>query len=82
MKRKRLFAETMSVMASPSVEVMGREAVRIEAHRGISEFSPEEIVIRLASGCIVIKGAELTIRAMSESFITVSGRIDSTAYRE
>ncbi len=72
----------MSLLASPSVEVMGRENVRIESHRGISAFSPEEVVIRLKSGCMVIKGRDLSIRAMNESFISVAGRIDGTEYRE
>ncbi len=61
---------------------MGRAKVSVEEHRGISEFSPEMVRVRLSDGCLLISGAGLSVERMSESSLAVSGCIGAVAFDE
>ena len=82
MKAKRRIESAAPVLASPRVSIMGRARVTVEAHRGINEFSPGEVRVRLSDGCLIIAGAGLSVDCMSESSLAVSGSIASVAFVE
>ena len=75
-------ARAVPVLAAPSVRIMGRVSLSVETHRGISEFSPEGITVRLSDGSLRIYGRGLSVDSMSESFLTVSGTIDSVSFAD
>ena len=82
MKLKRNAEKAAPVIAAPLVSIMGRARVSVESHRGIGEFSPEEVRVRLSDGCLLIRGESLCIERMSETSLAVSGSIGSIAFAE
>lgn len=82
MKAKRTIEKSAPIFAAPFVGIMGRTRVSIESHSGISEFSPEEIKVRLSDGCLLIRGAVLSVDYMSETSLAVSGSISSVEFVE
>ena len=82
MKAKRTIEKTAPILAAPFVGITGRTRVAIESHSGISEFTPQEIRVRLSDGCLVIRGADLSVDYMSENSLAVSGSISSVAFAE
>ena len=82
MKVKRKIDRAAPVMAEPRVSVMGRARVSVETHRGISEFTPETVRVRLDDGFLLIRGAGLSVDSMSESSLAVSGSICSVSFEE
>lgn len=59
----------------PRVELVGDREVRVENHRGILAYGPEEI--HISGGAFVIKvvGEELKLRAMTGLELLITGRI-------
>lgn len=63
------------------VEIAGENRVLIEQHRGIREYSPERIGVRVRYGMIEIYGSGLELRCMSKEQLIICGRIDSVTLR-
>lgn len=82
MKARDRAARAVPVLAAPSVRIMGRVSLSVEAHKGISEFSPEGITVRLSAGSLLISGRGLSVDLMTESFLTVSGTIDAVSFAD
>ncbi len=60
----------------PLVELSGDNRVLIEYHRGISEYSPGRISVRVKYGEVRIFGRGLTLTVMSRQCLVISGNID------
>lgn len=82
MKAGNRAARAVPVLAAPSVRIMGRVSLTVEAHKGISEFTPESVTVRLSGGSLRISGRGLSVDSMSESFLTVSGTIDAVSFAD
>jgi sporulation protein YqfC len=65
-----------SMPAQPIVELCGDSRVLIEHHRGVIEYGPEKIVIRVRYGTIHVFGNELKLCRMSGCLLVITGRID------
>lgn len=59
------------------VEVLGDNRVLIECHRGVTEYSCEQIGVKVSFGCLSIRGCGLHIRLMTRERLIISGKIDS-----
>jgi len=60
----------------PVVELAGDRRALIERHRGVTEYSPERICVRLSYGLLCICGCGLELTRMTREQLIISGRID------
>ena len=66
-----------SVPGIPIVEIAGDQRVLIERHKGVTEYSPQCIRVRLSYGILTISGCRLELTRMTANQLIISGRIDS-----
>lgn len=85
MDRKRQWVQKMADRADlageplpgvPVVELAGDRRVLIEGHRGVCQYSREEVCVKVRYGCICICGCGLELTRMSREQLIISGRID------
>lgn len=60
----------------PIVELAGERRVLIEHHRGVTQYSREQICVKVKYGHVRIDGCELELSRMSKEQLIISGRID------
>ena len=61
----------------PLVEIAGQQRVLIENHRGVVEYGPQTIRVKVKFGQICISGTGLELARMTKGQLIISGRIDS-----
>lgn len=61
----------------PVVELAGDRRVLIEGHRGVIQYSREQICVKVGYGVVAISGNGLELRHMSREKLCIRGRIDS-----
>ncbi len=61
----------------PVLEVLGRERVLIENHRGILEYNREKIRVQVEKGSICICGNGMCLRLMQQAQLVIVGKIES-----
>lgn len=59
----------------PRLELIGKQELRMEGHRGILAYGPEEIHIAGGKQVVRVKGAELELRAMGPEELLITGEI-------
>ena len=86
MKKQRDFLRGMAdrmdlpgepVPGKPALELLGKNRVIIENHRGILDYSREEIRVRVSYGWIHITGSGLELSLMSGQQLIITGTIGS-----
>lgn len=65
------------LMPRTLVELVGKQRVLVEHHRGILGYGTEEILVGTGYGILRISGAELRLCCMSRQQLFISGRIDA-----
>lgn len=65
----------------PRIVIIGNLKVFIENHRGILEYLPESVRIRLAEGEVCITGEKLMLRTIVADEICIEGRISGLSFR-
>lgn len=58
------------------VEMLGKERILVEHHRGILGYGSEEILVGTGYGMLRIIGSGLRLCCMSRQQLFISGRID------
>lgn len=58
------------------LEILGKERLVIERHRGIQCYGTEDILVRTSFGQIHICGKDLGLCCMSKEQLCVTGKID------
>lgn len=66
-----------SLPAQSLVEICGRGRVLIENHKGVTEYSDEQISVRVRFGTVCISGKELRLCRMSGCQLVISGKIEA-----
>jgi sporulation protein YqfC len=61
----------------PLIEIAGEKRVLIENHRGVTEYDPLRICVRVKFGQVCVCGEALTLAQMTRSCLVICGRIDS-----
>lgn len=59
------------------VEIAGDSRVLIEHHGGITQYSKEQIGVKVRYGSVCISGCGLEVTRMSRQQLVITGRIDS-----
>lgn len=63
------------VAGLPRLELIGKSELRMEQHRGILAYGPEEIHISGGKLVIRVKGQGLELRAMNPTELLITGEI-------
>lgn len=81
---KKPWLERLSEMAQlsdeplpgvPLVEIVGNCRVLIEGHGRITQYSCQEICVKVRRGSICVKGCALEVRCMSQQKLIITGKI-------
>ena len=75
-----LFDIPGQAMGLPRVEVVGRSELRMENHRGILAYGPEEIHISGGNLLVVVRGSGLELRAMTPEELLITGTIAAVEF--
>ncbi len=59
----------------PRIELIGTGELRMEQHRGILAYGPDEIHISGGKLVVRVKGSELELRAMTPTELLITGEI-------
>ena len=66
----------------PRITAVGRQRLLLENHRGIQEFSPLRIVLRLRGGSLSVWGEGLKIQAMNQSQLLITGNLSRLEWED
>ena len=62
-------------------ELAGDRRVRVEGHRGVTEYDPGRVTVKVSWGALSVTGAGLELRQMSREQLVICGRIDTVELR-
>ena len=65
----------------PVVILTGDQLVRVEQHRGIYAYHPDEIILRTAIGLLKIAGKNLNCKRYTSAEVLIAGTIDSILFK-
>ena len=65
------------VAGQPRIELIGSGELRMEQHRGILAYGPEEIHISGGKLVVRVKGRGLELRAMTPTELLITGEISA-----
>jgi sporulation protein YqfC len=65
-----------SVPGVPIVELAGDHRLLVERHRGVIEYDPQCIRIRVAYGILCVSGSNMELTRMTAQQLIISGRIN------
>ncbi len=74
---QRLSIQNETLPGQTLVEILADQRVLIEHHRGITQYSREQIQIRVKFGAICVSGEGLSLCRMTANQLVITGRIDS-----
>lgn len=76
-----LFDLPVDVVAGlPRMELLGSRQLYLEHHTGLLSYSEEQIDVNTPAGVLRIRGARLTLLAMTAGEVRVGGRIDGVEW--
>ena len=75
-RASRAFDVPGDVLAGlPRIELIGTDELRMEQHKGILAYGPEEIHISGGKLVVRVKGRDLELRAMTPTELLITGEI-------
>lgn len=63
------------VLDVPKITLVGTLHLQVENHRGILEYTPERVRIRVSDGELVVTGDHLRIGSIFQQELAIEGRI-------
>ena len=76
-----IFALPSDIVAGlPHMELLGDSQFFLDGHDGLLSYGTEQIDISAGGLVIRICGAELSLRAMTQQEVRITGRIDSVQF--
>ena len=62
-------------------ELAGDRRVLVEGHRGVTEYNPSRVTVKVGFGELSVSGEGLELRQMSRAHLVIGGRIDGLELR-
>lgn len=62
-------------------ELAGDSRVLVEGHRGVTEYSPCRVTVKVGYGALSVSGDGLQLRQMSRQQLVICGRIQTLELR-
>lgn len=59
----------------PLVELLGCQRVLVENHCGIIQYCPNEIIIKVSYGVLIIHGCSLRMALMTKQRLIIKGKV-------
>ncbi|GEA16477.1 MAG: hypothetical protein PWR22_434 [Moorella sp. (in: firmicutes)] len=69
-----------AVLDLPRLTLVGNSRLVVENHRGISEYQPDLVRLRLSTGELEIKGTGIILREIKPDAIALEGTIQSLRF--
>jgi sporulation protein YqfC len=63
------------VMNLPRITMVGNLQIVVENHRGILDFTSQEVRVALSRGVVGVSGVNLTLRSMDQDELVVDGEL-------
>ena len=73
--------EEESLPGMPVAELAGDQRILVEGHRGVTEYSPCRVTVKVGYGELSVYGCGLQLRQMSKVHLVICGRIDGVELR-
>lgn len=74
-KTAEVFDLPGDLVGLPRVEITGRQELRMENHKGILAYGPEEILVSGGKLIVKVRGAGLELKAMNASELLITGTL-------
>lgn len=68
------------VLDLPRITMLGNKQLLIENHKGIIEYTPSLVRIKLSQGELIVRGADLTLGNLQVEQILVEGTVRDIQY--
>ncbi|WP_078428846.1 sporulation protein YqfC [Alkalihalobacterium alkalinitrilicum] len=68
------------LMDLPRITMIGQIHIYIENHRGVLQFSNEELRLLLSQGQLLIKGEQFVIKTILPEELLLEGKIDKVIF--
>ena len=81
MRRLTQGLEGESLPGMTVAELAGDRRVLVEGHRGVTEYSPSRVTVKVGFGELSVSGEGLELRQMSKAHLVVCGCIDAIELR-
>jgi len=65
----------------PRVEVVGHLQFRVENHRGVEQYDPHRVVLRIPDGRLIVTGRDLVIGWIDRNELLVTGQVRSLVFK-
>ena len=62
-------------------ELAGDRRILVEGHRGVTEYTPCRVTVKVTFGELSVSGSGLELRQMSRQQLVISGRINALELR-
>ncbi|CEP68230.1 Sporulation protein YqfC [Moorella glycerini] len=69
-----------AVLDLPRLTLVGNSRLVVENHRGISEYQPDLVRLKLSTGELEIKGTGMLLREIKPDAIALEGTIQSLTF--
>jgi sporulation protein YqfC len=66
----------------PRLTIIGTLQVTIDNHRGLIEYSPEQVRVGMNTGQLIIRGAELKLSFVRDEDLLVTGKLKSVEFAD
>lgn len=77
---KRVFQGGAGLGGGSEIYLLDRSVVVLSGHKGLLSLSPEEVVVRLKEGVVVLSGEELRVQKISPTEVYLQGRVLSLSF--
>lgn len=74
-KTAEVFDLPGDLVGLPRVEITGRQELRMENHKGILAYGPEEILVSGGKLIVKVRGVGLELKAMNASELLITGTL-------
>ena len=81
---RAMFAEALEMpeelaLDLPRVTLIGNVSLHIENHRGIINYSAQEVRLRVSEGYLIARGSGFKLRSSSKTDVSLEGEINNLA---
>ncbi len=81
---RAMFAEALEMpeelaLDLPRVTLIGNISLHIENHRGIINYSAQEVRLRVSEGYLIARGSGFKLRSISKTDVSLEGEINNLA---
>lgn len=70
------------VSGAVRITLLGQELLKVVNHRGIVVYQPQQIILRVSGGRLIICGRDLTMAELDDEQLVAEGHIATLSFEE